>query len=199
MYSKFKKLILLSLLYPILLVIDGCIMCKCPDVVPFFDYENVDIISNQDSLLANNGEIFEMSLLPQDVNYLVCKPGFSLGLINSALACSCIYNGFEGAKFPTTSLNIFANRSFHDSIPVTENLNDLFQIEYYENGENKLKPLASASLEEIAFLADFQPLDLFLEASPDSMALDEPFIFKVEITKSNGEIVEGFSPEIKWK
>ena len=127
------------------------------------------------------------------VNYHAClmpKADFSLSLMNSALACSCL-GGFDGSNteelvdFTITTINDFNADHLAGS-----DIIDLFQ---YEGGffEPDDQPLADFLMQEQSGKLTIEDMRLRLLEAP---SMDSVLQIKVRMELSTGEVYEELSP-----
>lgn len=156
--------------------------CACPDVLPFFDYKTLKVGASTPS------PSFGLSLFVEadSVEYLAIAPApkpLDFGVMSSALACSCLWEGHDGPKYDIQSLNIYADRDFNDTLPAGASLNPLFfQVsgdavqymtpDYQPNGFWK-------------FDSEIRPIKLMTFEKPTQLAV--PFVFNIQVMKANGD------------
>ena len=189
MTTPVSKIFFLFGLYLALHIAEACRdrqeleQCPCPDVLPFFDYAALKILTPEDSI--SNG--FKMEIQADAVTYFTVankKTGFEL--INSAWACDCVWNGHEGPKYLLDKFNIYADRAFNDTLPAGASLNPIF---YGDGGDVLYTIKADEPFDYFwAFgegAENIRPIKLYTFDKPKE--LEVPFIFRIEMIKANGD------------
>ena len=121
--KKITKILAVLSFYLLLLAIDGCMNCDCPDnILGFFDFKNLKQEINTDALSSN--QKLEITLSFDDVTYLaqLKQPCWNLGLINTTTACDCPQTGEGGLKFPLSGIKITSNKNFTPNYPTGTSL-----------------------------------------------------------------------------
>lgn len=199
--KKTTKILSVLSIYFLLLIIDGCTNCNCPDnVLAFFDFKKMEQEVNGTSL--SEIDQLEINLSFDSIAYLALfekNPCWNLGLINSATACSCIGPGENGLKFPLSQIKITSDQAINISLPAGASLDSIFYIIEldYENNERSKTLLNDFVIANSTWLnwegAKFQ---LKTVSRPEDLGV--PHIFKIDFIKSNGEIVSSETPPITW-
>ncbi len=192
--KKTTKILAVLSIYFFLLIIDGCNDCGCSDVtLKFFDYRKIEVVVEETILNSNEALSFQFTL---DSIYFLAEnnsPCWNLGLINTATACSCAEPGDAGWKFPIQQIEIFSNKDFNSSLPANTSLNSIMTV----NDSGQTIPLEDATQETFPQLQrENSNLSIFTSDRPDD--LNEPHIFTIQFTKSNGEMISSESPPITW-
>ena len=192
--KKTTKILAVLSAYFFLLIIDGCVNCNCPEItLKYFDYRKIEIAVDDKTLDPNDNLSFQFTL---DSIYFLAEnnlPCWNLGLINTAAACSCNEPGDSGWKFPIQQIDIFSNKDFNSSLPANSSLNSIMTV--YSSNQTTL--LVEATQEIFIELQwESSNLSIFTSQRPDN--LNEPHIFTIHFTKSNGEIISSQTPPITW-
>lgn len=196
MKTHFSKIAFLFALYAALHFAQACSKnndddCACPDVLPFFDYKTLKVAANTPSVSLG----LNLSVEADSVEYLADAPKpqpLDFDIMSPALACSCLWDGHDGPKHDLKSLNIYADRDFNDTLPEGASLNSLFfQVagdvmqemtpDYQPNGFWKVD-------------GEVRPVKLMTFEKPAELAV--PFIFTVEVIKTNGDTLRAETGEI---
>ncbi|MFN0034132.1 MAG: hypothetical protein ACKVUS_03630 [Saprospiraceae bacterium] len=169
--------------------------CACPDSLPFFDYAALKITTKENPVV----DYFSMEVQADSVSYLTTvreRSGF--GLINSAWACSCLWDGHDGPKYRVEKFNIYADRAFNDTLLAGASLNPIF----FANGGDVLILLAPD--EPFDYFWAFgdgaeaiRPLKLSTFEKPAELGV--PFRFLVEMIKTNGDTLRAQTGEIVFQ
>lgn len=184
-----KMVIVLSLMATLHLA-EACFDCGCGDVLPFFDYASIVAETPEPEVTAE----FRLNIMAEEVSYLaMAAPHFHWN--NTALACSCSFNGDSGPKYTVEKLNIYADRAFNDTLPSGASLNSLFLV---LNGD------ALSPLEENAALNYFWSFDGEVRAIPlimheKPLERNTPFRFRVELLKSDGNVLNAETEEVVFQ
>ncbi|GAB4490700.1 MAG: hypothetical protein OHK0019_09860 [Saprospiraceae bacterium] len=194
--KPFSKIAFLFALYAALHIAQACSKnndddCACPDVLPFFDYKALKVAANTPSPSLGLSLLVEADSVEYLANAPAPKP-LDFGVMSSALACSCLWDGHDGPKHEVQSLNIYADRDFNDTLPEGASLNALFfQVagdvmqqmtpDYRPNGFWKIN-------------SEFRPIKVITFEKPDELSV--PFIFTVEVVKTNGDTLRAKTGEI---
>lgn len=178
-----KSLVLLAVWYT-LLIASGCLPCRCPQALPYYDLSDFTATPG----LYSNQE-FQISLEPTSQVFLADMTGqkscnhFSL---NSLMACSCQEAGYLGMKYPVDSVHIYSDQPWNDSLPAGSDLAHLFSLKAISSG-SVIAPLNQTQINpEYYFAPVFSSTIL-----PDS--IQSPHTFEVVLKKSNNVSVSSFS------
>ena len=198
--NKTTKILAVLFIYFFLLVIDGCVNCKCPDnILGYFDFKKLTQEVNSTSL--SEFAQLEITSSYDDISYLakVEQPCWNLGLINTATACSCLEAGGNGLKFPLTDIKISSDQEMSPSLPAESSLDSSFYIIELDNNSNEISKtlLADYNLNEASWF-NWEGVMFKFQSVNRPEELGIPHIFKIEITKSNGEIIFTQTQPITW-
>lgn len=166
----------------------GCPICKCRPEEPYFDFSNVNLVSETSRI--GLGDSLQIRLELQELEYLAtsCRSRSGFGAL---YACSCPEPGRDGAKYPIEEIEITSNQDFSANFPAGSSLNDLFIVSNtYGGGSsavNDISPITSPYAE---------PLSFTLSARPDSINLAHSIT--IQLRKSNGALVSGTTESIVW-
>ncbi len=158
--------------------------CDCPNVdFPFFDYKALTVAANDpraESVLTLDISAAQTSLLAE-----ANQPSkeFTFDFIPTALGCDCAFNGYMGPKFPITTLNVFADRAYNDTLPVTASLTSLFKASQFETNIKLDYPVTGYPLDQ----NPFNVLRLRSFSRPQHPEL--PIRFTIQAIKSNMDTV----------
>jgi hypothetical protein len=194
MKNRSAKIAFLFALYAALHVAEACsknddIDCACPDVLPFFDYKALKVGANTPTVSLN----LDMRIEADSVEYLAAAPVRNdFGIISSAWACSCLWDGHDGPKHTIQSLNIYADRDFNDTLPAGASLNSLF----YQHGGDVLYFMSPdfQPNDFWKFDSGIRPIEVTTFEKPKQLAV--PFRFKIEVVKTNGDTLRVETGEI---
>lgn len=197
--KKITKVLAALSFYFFLLVIDGCTDCGCPDIsLTFFDYRKIEVSVEDEVLNSNDDLAFQFAL--DSIYFLALKNEscWNLGLINTALACSCNEPGDGGWKFPIQQIDIFSNKDFNSTLLANTSLNSIMTV----FNSSQSTPLADANQEDfrrLEFTRDISSSSHFkIFTTEQADELNVPHIFTIQFTKSNGEIISTQTPPITW-
>lgn len=197
MINRNSKIAFLFGFYIVLHFAEACcdnneLNCICPNSFPFFDYGALKITTPSNSVF----NYFSLEISADSITYLATthkKSGF--GLINSAWACDCVWNGHDGPKYLTEKFNIYANRAFNDTLPAGTSLNPIF---LGDGGDVLITLKADEPFEYFwAFgegAENIRPIELLTFEKPED--LEVPFIFRIEIIKASGDTLHAETEEI---
>lgn len=195
----------MTILLAIGLGFPNCDDCKCDPVEgEYFDVQGISRLVNYkkrgtccaDAL--KEGDAIKLSQysglsINLDVNYISnnmkhqCKWDFSL--INEALACECVYNGWLGSKEEKLDdLTIITLNDFDAEHMANDTINDLMTISKYPD----ILDLNDFLSQDTALL-DYESISVKLKKAP---AANKEFKVKVIITLSTGEIYDAESTPI---
>jgi hypothetical protein len=179
--------------------------CNCPPFLgDYFDIQGIELINYKkrgeccvDKILGNeevkfsdyHGLTIDCVVEYHTSNCNRNKPwGFSI--INSALACSCLENGWEGSKEEKlTSMTILTLNDFDDEHLANDTINALFEVRFH----NEILDLNEYLLQDTSIMK-FEDFGLKLKKAPE---LDNEFKIKVIMELSTNEIYESESLPIK--
>ncbi|MEO1260704.1 MAG: hypothetical protein AAFZ15_18040 [Bacteroidota bacterium] len=189
-------LFLLVLFFTVGIVFPSCqndddgINCKCPPITgEFFRINDLDIINRN----LNGNEIATNEIVSLD-DYIIgiqidpefyalqkrkINTGFSL--MNSALACSCIFDGMSGAKERIEEMTIVTKNDFSDNLLANDTISSLFEIrDDYYGGQFSI----DSFIDREQNLLYFDGLYLLLKNKPTT---DTAFQIELKIKLDNGE------------
>ena len=198
--KKTTKILSVLSIYLFLLVIDGCVNCNCPDnVLAYFDFQKFTQDVNSTSL--SEFDQLEINLSFDSISYLaqVENPCWNLGLINTATACSCIGPGENGLKFPLSQIKVTSDQTMSGSLPSGSSLESNFYIIEldYQNNQVWKTLLTDFEIATTDWL-NWEGARFQLKSITPPEELGVPHIFKIDFTKSNGEIISTQTPPITW-
>ncbi len=202
-FQFWKKVGVLFLCYWAILLSEGCgstIVDSCEDgcpVVefPFMDYKS--IAANPNQLTIAPGEALFLNVTAQEIEFIACQDAphhWRLGLLNSALACSCVGNGSNGDKFTIEAVNLYADKPFRSGMPIDMSLNELFSVESRDNNGFRTTPLEEVSTNNPIRLNG----SMMLQGTARPDKLDQAYVLTIEILKSNGERLTVDTEPITW-
>ena len=170
-------------------------ICDCPTVLPFFDYSALRITSKEQTVVQR----LELEVRADSVQYLAqVNPVPGWGFITSAWGCDCNYNGEQGPKHRVQKFNIYADRVFNDTLPAGVSLNSLF---FVDGGDVLYSMLPDEPLDYFWSFGEgpesIRPLTLLSYEKPKQLGV--PFRFRVEMVKSNGDILQVETGEIIYQ
>lgn len=189
-------------IYFFLLIIDGCVNCKCPNnILEFFDFQKFE--QNVNSTSLSEFEDLEITMSFDSISYLAQvekKPCWNIGLMNTATACSCNDQGEGGLKFPISQIKISSNQDISPDLLSGTSLDSIFYIVELSDGDNNQIPkslLVDYNLSTSNWF-NYEGEKFQFHSVGSVGELGVPHIFKIEFTKSNGEIISAETPPIIW-
>ena len=191
-----KKIFWVFGLMGFVLLLDACngIDCNCGPYIPFFDFDEVDVFTEIDTVKANQN--FEFRLLPLDLEFfaeLPERPCRKPLFIATANACSCIVDGNDGMKFPVEEISLTSNSNWADSLTAGTDLSDLLLLDVRMIGD--FKP-ANEQFDEQYFFNAYSFSIFRIEERPTA---DSLHVLTLEFTKSNNEKIIVELPEMVWE
>lgn len=173
--------------------------CSCPPVLgEYFDIQGFELFNYKKrdgasiAMITENESIsfsdFHGMLIQYEAeyhSYNCTQKGWNFSLINSALACSCIENGFGGSKTEKLkNLTVITLNDFNEQYAANDTLNNLIVVkEYnYEIGQD-----LNLYLEQDTSLIRSEHLWLGLKESP---TLEKEVRLKLILELSTEEIFE---------
>lgn len=159
-----KTLILLFLAGPLGIVFHACSPCDCPPVASYYKFEKAHFTAykivkkptEEFIPLANNGIVkadsLALNIAFTRTYYSQSKSSFHFGLINSALACKCLQDGYKGTTEKILSISIFTLKDFNTQhaagadISNIATINDLPVNNFIQNWNNSSPTLSYLSL-----------------------------------------------------
>lgn len=198
--KKTTKILSVISIYFFLLVIDGCVNCNCPDnVLAYFDFQKLAQEVNNTS--PSEFDQLEINMSFDSISYLaqLRNPCLSLGLMNTATACSCNEPGDNGLKFPLAQIKVTSDQAMSGSLPAGFSLDSTFYIIEldYQNNQVSKTLLIDFEIATTDWL-NWEGAKFQLKTANPPEDLGIPHIFKIEFTKSNGEIISSETPPITW-
>ena len=171
-------------------IIDGGLDCNCPPISgEFFRIKDLSLnnqTANGGQLAANetvkyDNYILRINIDPEFYAFKKQKKNWSFSLINSALACSCVFDGISGAKEKIEELTIITKNDFSDNYMDNDTISSQFEIFDYYVGENEsIEDFVNRELN----LAQFEGFALYLKNPP---ILNTEFKIELIIKLDNGE------------
>ncbi len=176
-------------------VVDSCGNNGCPTVeFPFFDYEDVSLMENDLSLALT--EALFLSIYPNGIEYVACQlPKRRIGLLNAAYACSCLGDGFQGDKFPISSINIYADKPFQEGGQATDALNAFFSVVAEDENGTKTLPLNEVNADNTIRMLNH--ITIQSSTRPDDTS--GPYVLTIELLKSDGTLLKVNTQPITWE
>ncbi len=117
------------------------------------------------------------------------QPSFSM--INSAYACSCVYDGYAGSKNEKlTNISVITLNDFDENHKANDTINDLIIVKGYYFQENEY--LQDYLIKDTTNIK-FQGIQLLVDRKP---TLNENYKVKVVVELSTGEIYQDVSESI---
>lgn len=180
MKSRFAKIAFLGLVYLGLYFVEACSICDCPTVqYPFFDYRKIRLETNT----PEAGSSFWINIAPDSIKVVAqARPG--LNLVSAAYACSCDADGDQGDKFAPLSVDVFADRDFNDTLPAGASLRSLF----FGVTQGDILTKLTADYHPDRFYSVTQSHSINTIERPKF--LGEPYHFRIQWVKSNGDTLE---------
>ncbi len=181
--------------------------CDCPPFLGnYFDIRGIELINYKKrgdccaDIIAENEEVYFSEYHGLTIDYIVeyhsnsykQKNAWNFSLMNTALACSCPENGWEGSKDEKLDLlTIITLNDFDDEHIANDTINDLFEARFH----NQTIDL-NEYLQQDTTLMLFEDFGLKLKKAPE---LNEEFKIKVIMELSTNETYEAESVPIKIK
>ena len=167
----------------------GLSNCFCDPVPPYVDFSEIEVHTLDSELGHGDSLIFyvepkEPLFISQRISQAISFP--------QAFATSCPHPGDQGMKFPVESMIITSNQDFDSTHKAGQNLNDLFLIGTYTDWA----PVNDSLLNSNIVNFGWYEVQLLLTHSP---SLGADHTFRIELSKSNQEIIVGSSEKITWK
>lgn len=195
--SVFKKVLFIFSFWSLLMILEACGPdCNCPAVLPYFDFQ-ASLLEVENTQIDAEMDL-QFIMQPANIDYLAttkpCKaPMFS----KTAFGCSCLWNGYDGMKYPLESFRMYSDANFNDTLLAGENLANYLEV--YEGGG--FDYTQAQTLEEAmattynAFLASEIETGFRLPIRPTA---DSVHHFRIELVKSNSDTVWVDVGEMKW-
>lgn len=193
-----KKLVLFFLVlflvigisFPSCDVIDGGIDCDCPPITGEYfrilDLELTNQKNNGQLIAANESVALEdyqlyLGIDPEFYSFNQQKRGWNFSFMNSALACSCVFDGYSGAKEKIEELTIITKNDFSDAYMANDTINNQFEIlDIYMNENETIDEF----VERGTNLQQFEGFQLFLKNAP---TLNSEFKIEIHVKLDNGD------------
>ena len=181
---------------------DDGINCNCPPITgEFFRINDLSIINqnlNGEQVEANTPIALDeyalnIKIAPEFYALQKRKTNSGFSLMNSALACSCIFDGISGAKEKIEKLTIITKNNFTNNFMANDTINSQFEIrDDYFGEQSDIESFVSRERN----LLYFEGLYLLLKNRPE---IDSTFQIELAIKLDNGEefVVESEPVTIK--
>lgn len=150
---KSLSTVLLVFIFTIGFVIPSCDLiddgtnCNCPDIDGAFfrvtemtstNYNANEGIMAEGEATAFDNYFIRLEMTPEFYGYTPCRKSTGFSFMNQALACSCIFNGIDGANENIIELSIITKNDFNDLYAANDTISALFNItdDYFGATEN---------------------------------------------------------------
>lgn len=195
---KIYKVLILTTLFAVGFSIPGCEdPCNCPPVAPFKKFDYVEVVFRQNGQLLEAGDTVSWSNLEIGLQFELAfhsevlpikpgRPGFSL--IPSALACSCLWEGYEGLSEKVDALEWITQEPF-DSTHLQSSL--LTEYIVHEDASDLTEAFNTFVNEDV--YSDMGEFPVKLMQGPTDTI---PFQLLAQITMDGGDLFTGLSPII---
>lgn len=199
------KILLLTIFLTIGFTSQQCdsLVCNCPDIeTPFFDVIGL----NLEHLFAGGADLpipfadYTGVLVVYDVDLIAQKSNnkcnqnswWSFSLMNTANACSCVGEGWQGSKEEKLEKITFITlNDFDENHMAGDTINDFLMTQTWDTGEDvSIQNYLNTMEENIPWTAQ----KFFLSQAPTS---GQKFKAKVIVELSTGEIYEAESSEVE--
>lgn len=181
-------------LYIVLHFVAACMRngnCDCPNPqFPFFDYQALTVEANDP---ISTGYLI-LTVQPDSIDYVVeatQQPDFEW--FPTAMACSCVDDGYEGDKYAIADFDVFADQDFNDTLRVGTPLNAIF----FTANSDVVSSLDSPFVKPTLFGRTDRELRLFLHEKPENM--DQPYRFTIRLIKANGDTLSVQTNTIRFQ
>lgn len=188
---KIFKLLLTAVLV-VGFIMPGCdsINCNCGDTKPYFDIEGFDA-----SLIQANVASLQWEEFRGTMNYITTYYGdlnmeqkenefYTFSLISSALACSCLPNGYDGSEVGIDSLTFTTTYDYNANFPAGSDISDILEFRPWDRDYMTYAEfMVENDLSVIREQEDFR-----LTEAPDMT--DTPLQLTIRLVLDNGEIYE---------
>lgn len=202
MLLQWRKVILISVVYYLAIILQGCCTdCQPPDL-PFFDYKSLEF-QTHGPFPSRPDRPFSIIIRPNDIEYVASvapSNKYQWGIINAAYACECEYDGDWGPKYAIKEVNIYSDSIFYASIPEGQPLNRLFETAPTDlSGRNNYLPLESVNNDDGLFPRIHHITDeIYLRTYAQPVSFGRPYYFTIEIVRENGTVIRGTTEPIVW-
>lgn len=150
----------------------------------------------ENDLTLGPDEPLFLSIYPTTLEYVACQlPQRRIGLLNTAYACSCLGNGFQGDKFPISSINIYADKAFQEGGQATDALNAFFSVVAEDENGTKTLPLDEVNADNTIRMLN----QITIQSSTRPSDTSSPYVLTVELLKSDGTLLKINTQPITWE
>lgn len=192
-----RKTIILTIGLSIGFALSNC--CDCPPYLEFFDIQGVEVLNLKKregsgiEALSENEQVsfsnYSSLIIDFQVEYHSsnCNHNkWNFSLMNSALACSCNFDGESGSKEEKlNSLTILTLNDFDPDHLANDTINDLFDVSIFREVID-----LEAFIQQDTSLIEEESISLFLKKAPE---LNNEFKVKVILELSTNEKYEAES------
>lgn len=193
-----KKLILFFLVlflvigisFPSCNLIGDGLNCNCPPITGEYfrilDLELTNQTISGQSIAVNESVALEdyqiyLSIDPEFYSFNNKSNNWNFSFMNSALACSCVFDGINGAKEKIEKLTVITKNDFSDAYMANDTVSSQFGIlDVYMNENETINEF----VERENNLQQFEGFRLFLKNAPE---LNEEFKIEVHVMLDNGD------------
>lgn len=165
--------------------------CVCPNPdFPFFDYRAISVQTNDPISIG----YLRLTVKPDSIDFVVeAVRETGLEWFPSAMACSCVDNGYQGDKYGIAALDVFADRDFNDTLRTAMPLNALF----YTSRSDIMASMDNPAVRPVLFQYVDEELFLFLQEKPENV--DQPYRFTIRLIKTNGDTLTAQTGEVRFQ
>ncbi|MEO1513925.1 MAG: hypothetical protein AAFV95_02895 [Bacteroidota bacterium] len=209
------KMLALALLFLLSFGLQNCgsndddLDCNCPDIdKPFFDVTGFEVnhyreennccrveMTEGESVSFANYATMNIEYQVDYISQCRARKNWHFSLMSSAYACSCVGEGYEGAKEERlTSIRVITLNDFDEDHKANDVINDLLTVPVVTPSEPTFLDDYVQYLEQNNLNIETETMILELTKAPE---LDENFQVKVVIELSNGESYEMESVAVK--
>jgi len=192
-----NKAIILLIGYFVLVIIQACDRNFSCEGGEFFDFTGVTLTAKNSNIEA--GDSLHLEINSQNL-YFMAENHCNFQLISNSYALSCD-DGWAGAKFPFTKIEITSDFNFNENYPANSLLNDIVIVDLCTDDDaypcyNELLNLSEIDLKFFMSKRNGYFANIYIKERPTSGAEHK---FRIKLYKENGDVLTAESGNVIWE
>lgn len=191
-----KRTIWLLAAYYALLLLQACYPDDEPEF-PYFDYFSFQV---ENDTFIERDEFLYLTIKPDSSAFVVdAAPSPSF---NSPAYADYNADGYKGQKYFVTSIHVYADSVFDADLPADSSLNHLFELRVSSYNTYRYVSLdtVNQNIHQYRWLGfSHAGAERYLRTRARPTPFDRPYVFRVELRKEDGSVLEAFSEPVVWE
>ncbi|MEL7120083.1 MAG: hypothetical protein AAFO07_11600 [Bacteroidota bacterium] len=183
MSKKISSILILQIILQLLF--------SCCRSVQYYDYSQMEVITPDEQISITEELLIELK--PLDLRFIGYKTGQFGFSFSMAINCD---EGWNGMKFPITSIEVISNANFDSIHQAGDSMNDYFLFKRFLSSDQfeyiSIEDLLTDAPEGV----NVDHVDLILQKRPN---LARTHQFTITLTKSNGTTISLETNPISWE